>query len=136
MSTPESDALKMFGTQTPTKAVNSDKGPTSNISAGDLLDKLTTIKNNLKPFIGKMGYNAHLWASTHIKPLEDAIKKHVDNGEDISAELAAQVNSLPINPKPLAPGCEKNAINPPSQPQSAGGSVVTVPSQSVNPSSL
>lgn len=120
------DALKMFGTSSPQTTTNTPEGPSSNVSASDLLAHLTTIKNNLRSFIGKPGYNAHLWASNNIKPLEDRIKKHVDNGDDITPELVAMVKALPTNPQPLAPGVERNAKNPPSQPQSAGGDIPVI----------
>lgn len=75
--------------------------------------KVKSLRTYLQAYIGKPGYNSHLWVSKNLAPLE----KRLDKGEETQA-LQEAVLAL----KEEAPICTPhNVANPPKEAQSAGG---------------
>ena len=77
--------------------------------------KFLSIRDYLKTFVGKPGYNPFAWLADNVAPLEKEYKDGVR-----SQSLFENIMKIQLV-EPKAKGAEHNIKNPPKQPQASGG---------------
>lgn len=77
--------------------------------------KIDALKQHLKQYIGKPGFNSYVYVHENLKPYEDAIM-----AGKLTQTQYDKLMALNDKPEPIAKGAEINAKNPPQQAAASG----------------